>query len=57
MTTLTELKAINAAAPEGLRTKPRLGNKTPAAKGMPTVLYAKAQNKFWRILLKVARLS
>lgn len=54
VTTLTELKAMSAAALDGLRTKPRLGNRKPAAKGMPKVLYANAQNKFWRILLNVA---
>jgi hypothetical protein len=37
-TTVTELKAINPPAAAGLRLKPAVGSRTPAARGMPTRL-------------------
>jgi hypothetical protein len=55
VTTATELKAIMAPATDGLNAMSYAGRRAPAASGMPTELYARAQNKFCLILLKVAR--
>src|SRR5699024_9615838 len=47
VTTLTELNAIAAPATHG-------ANKPTAAIGIPALLYAKAQNRFWRMFLIVS---
>ena len=44
--TETELKAIAALASIGFNSSPFIGNKTPAANGIPITLYINAQNKF-----------
>ena len=49
-TTETELKAIAALASIGFNSSPFIGNKTPAANGIPITLYINAQNKFSRML-------
>lgn len=53
LTTLTELSAIAAAAMTGLNRNPVNGYRTPAAIGMPTVLYTNAQKRFCFILRNV----
>ena len=45
-TTDTELKAIAALANIGFNSSPFIGNKTPAANGIPITLYINDQNKF-----------
>jgi hypothetical protein len=40
VTTLIELNAMSAAAVDGAKTKPNLGNKAPAASGIQIVLFA-----------------
>jgi hypothetical protein len=55
VTTLNELKAITALASTGLSSNPQTGYSIPAAIGMPTTLYARAQNRFWRITHMVPR--
>src|SRR6202008_446052 len=47
VTTLNELKAIAALASTGLSSNPQTGYRIPAAIGIPTTLYARAQNRFW----------
>ena len=42
-TTDTELKAIAALANIGFNSSPFIGNKTPAANGIPITLYINAQ--------------
>lgn len=42
-TTETELKAIAALASIGFNSSPFIGNKTPAANGIPITLYINAQ--------------
>lgn len=46
VTTLTELTAIAALARVGVSCHPVQGASTPAATGIPTTLYAKAQKRF-----------
>ena len=46
MTTLTELRAIAAPAIIGSSKKPLMGYNTPAASGMPMMLYTNAQKDF-----------
>lgn len=41
---------------EGVRARPNAGRKAPAANGRDIRLYAKAQHKFWRILMNVCLL-
>src|ERR1700710_1564160 len=53
--TLTELKAIAAAAIQGVSSRWNTGYSNPAASGIPTTLYPAAQPKFCRITETVAR--
>lgn len=53
-TTERELNAIAAAAIIGLRSGPPNANRTPAAIGIPRMLYAKAQKRFCLIFRIVA---
>src|ERR1700744_6052019 len=55
VTTLNELKAMAALASTGLSSNPQTGYRTPAAMGIPITLYARAQNRFWRITRIVPR--
>ena len=54
-TTLTEERAIAAAANEGGNSIPVNGKSTPIAKGIPIRLYTKAHAKLVHILRIVAR--
>src|SRR6202049_5364154 len=55
--TETELNVIAALAIVGLSSRQKNGYRTPAASGIPIVLYTNAKNRFWRILRMVALLS
>jgi hypothetical protein len=57
VTTLTLLSAIAEPAIIGLRRNPFIGNKIPAARGIPMILYINAQKRFCRIVLTVFRLN
>ena len=54
VTTETELIAMAKPAIIGFNKCPVKGYKTPAAKGIPKLLYRKAQNKFCLIFFIVA---
>lgn len=55
-TTETELRLMAAAAIMGLSKRPKNGYRIPAAIGTPRLLKIKAENRFCRMLLMVARL-
>src|SRR6185312_14352714 len=57
VTTLTELNAIAALASTGLSSSPNAGYNTPAAIGIPMMLYPNAQPRFCRIVRMVRRES